>query len=203
MQNTSMNAVHAANSEHADRTLYSYIDCLKGAVPVPQNPAEKFIFQLLMVGGMVTFMATINGVLHSGLSFFSTAHWMYPLIFCLAFLVRVFIGDKVVGAIAGRFVLPKFEGTGRNVAMTLLNVAVMATIMGSVVTMLLNGPHGYFAELVQTLPVTALAALTVNFLIVAPAVKLIYANHIEPVYGPRIVAIAQRYAMPWMAIFSN
>lgn len=198
-----MNTVSAAESNHVTHFAYSYADCLKGAAPVPRNPAEKFIFQLLMVGGMVTFMATVNGVLHSGLSFFSTAHWMYPLVFCLAFLVRVFIGDKVVGAIAGRFILPRFTGIARNIAMTVLNVAVMATIMGSVVTMLLNGPDGYLVELLQTLPATALAALMINYFIVAPAVKLIYANHIEPAYGPRIVAIAQRYAMPWMAIFSN
>ena len=198
-----MSTPSKAEQQPIARTDYTYADCLKGVVPVPKNPAEKFIFQLLMVGGMVTFMVTINGVMHSGVEFFLSAHWMYPLVFYLAFLVRTLIGDKVVGAIAGRFILPRFAGAARNLAMTLLNVAVMASIMGSVVTMLLNGANGYLAALAETLPATALAAFLVNYLIVAPAVKLLYANCIQPTWGPRIVDVAQRYALPWMTIFST
>ncbi len=189
--------------EEAAAVRYTYLDCLKGKTPAPQIDFEKIIFQLLMVGGMVTFMATFNGLLHSGASFFATAHWMYPLVFCIAFCVRTLIANKLVGVVAGRWILPRTQGFARGVAMTLLNVGVMGTIMSAAITLLLNGADDYLHAFITTTPITLLMALLVNFFVVGPAVKMLYNNYIEPVYGPRIMTIAQRYAMPWMAIFSN
>lgn len=181
----------------------SYLDCLAGRVSVPAKGPGKAAFTLLMVGGMVSFMATFNGVLHSGLDFFVTAHWMYPLVFCIAFLVRVYVGDRVVGFLAPRLVMPRFRGLARSIAMTLLNVCVMGTIMGSVITLLLNGPDGYLWQLASTLPVTMLVAALVNFFIVGPVVKMAYHNVVAPSQGFGVFRFAQKYVMPWTAIFGN
>lgn len=189
-----------AASAPAHRT---YLDCLMGRANTPTHGPGKGAFQLLMVGGMVSFMATLNGVLNSGLAFFATAHWMYPLVFCIAFLMRLYVGDRVVGFVAPRYVLPRFRGLARSVMMTLLNVAVMGAIMGSAITLLLNGPAGFWGQLASTLPVTMAVAALVNFFVVGPAVKMIYNNVLEPTDGLGLFSLAQRYVMPWTAIFGN
>lgn len=181
----------------------TYLDCLMGRANTPTHGPGKGAFQLLMVGGMVSFMATFNGVLNSGLAFFATAHWMYPLIFCIAFLMRLYVGDRVVSFVAPRYVLPRFRGLARSVIMTLLNVAVMGAIMGSAITLLLNGPAGFWGQLASTLPVTMAVAALVNFFVVGPAVKMIYNNVLEPTDGLGLFSLAQRYVMPWTAIFGN
>lgn len=181
----------------------TYVDCLMGGANTPAAGPGKAVFQLLMVGGMVSFMATINGLLHSGLDFFTHALWMYPLVFCIAFLVRIYVGDRIVGFVAPRLILPRLRGLARNLAMTALNVGVMATIMGSIMTLLLNGLDNYGAQLASTLPITMAAAALVNFFIVGPIVKMIYNNVIAPSQGVRLIRIANKYVMPWTAIFGN
>lgn len=181
----------------------TYRDCLMGRANIPVHGPGKAAFTLLMVGGMVTFMATFNGVLSSGLGFFAHAHWMYPLVFCIAFLMRLYVGDRVVGFAAPRYVMPHFHGLARNIAMTLLNVVVMGAIMGSIITLLLKGPAGFWSELASTLPLTMTAAALVNYFVVGPAVKMIYNNVLEPTNGLGLFNWAQRYAMPWTAIFGN
>lgn len=181
----------------------TYRDCLMGRANVPAHGPGKAAFTLLMVGGMVTFMATFNGVLSSGLGFFAHAHWMYPLVFCIAFLMRLYAGDRVVGFAAPRYVIPHFHGLARNIAMTLLNVVVMGAIMGSIITLLLKGPAGFWGELASTLPLTMTVAALVNYFVVSPAVKMIYNNVLEPTDGLGLFSLAQRYVMPWTAIFGN
>lgn len=181
----------------------TYRDCLMGRANIPAHGPGKAAFTLLMVGGMVTFMATFNGVLSSGLGFFAHAHWMYPLVFCIAFLMRLYVGDRVVGFAAPRYVIPHFHGLARNIAMTLLNVVVMGAIMGSIITLLLKGPAGFWGELASTLPLTMTVAALVNYFVVGPAVKMIYNNVLEPTNGLGLFNWAQRYAMPWTAIFGN
>ena len=181
----------------------TYRDCLMGRANIPVHGPGKAAFTLLMVGGMVTFMATFNGVLSSGLGFFAHAHWMYPLVFCIAFLMRLYVGDRFVGFAAPRYVIPHFHGLARNIAMTLLNVVVMGAIMGSIITLLLKGPAGFWGELASTLPLTMTVAALVNYFVVGPAVKMIYNNVLEPTNGLGLFNWAQRYAMPWTAIFGN
>lgn len=185
------------------RSRFTYVECLKGAAPVPAGGPGKGIFQLLMVGGMVSVMATFTGVLHNGTAFFATAHWMYPLVFCLALLVRLAVADKAVGYVAPRVIFPRFKGVARGVAMTLLNVAVMGSIMGSVMTFLLNGADNYLYTVATTLPVTMTFASLANFFVVGPVVKMLHHNVIGPNNGLRIFTAAQRYARPLTAIFGN
>ncbi|HIS39637.1 MAG TPA: hypothetical protein IAC12_02165 [Candidatus Aphodovivens avistercoris] len=181
----------------------TYLDCLKGQANTPAAAPGKAIFKVLMVGGMVTFMATINGVQHSGLEFFATAHWMYPLVFCIAFLVRTFIGDAAIGFIAPRFILPRFEGVARGIAMTLANVGVMGTVMGAIMTLLLNPPAEFFVAYFTTLPLSLACAVLVNFFIVGPAAKIAYNNIINSKMGMQFLRTAERDGMSWMAIFNS
>lgn len=162
---------------------YTYVDCLKGAVPVPNTPNGKTLFQILMVGGMVTFMVTINGIRHTGLSFLALSHWLYPLMFCLAFLVRNYIGNALVGFLAPRTALKAREGIPRSVAMTVLNVCCMAPIMCAIATLLINGPQDFFFLYITTLPLVAPIAVLVNYFIVGPVVKLLFNNKIKPAGG--------------------
>lgn len=196
-------AESAADRAPAAADGCTYRDCIAGRAGLPQGPLGMRVFQILMVGGMVTFMATINGLLHQGLGFFAHALWMYPLLFCISFLVRTFIGGKIVDAVAPRLVLPHTRGIARSIAMTLLNVVVMGTIMGFIVTLLMSGTQDYLATVAATLPISLVAAALVNYFIVSPAVRMICANVIEPGGNARIVTAAQKYAMPWAAIFSN
>lgn len=169
------------NNETSNR--YTYMDCLRGTVPLPKHVNGATLFQVLMVGGMVTFMVTVNGLRNTGLDFLVNSHWLYPLMFCLAFLVRTYIGDAIVGAVAPRTVLKWFDGVKRNIAMTALNVLCMAPIMCAIATLLLNGVHGYLAAYITTLPIIIPIAFTVNYFAVAPIVKLLFNNRITPSSG--------------------
>ncbi|HAM15334.1 MAG TPA: hypothetical protein DCP91_05660 [Eggerthellaceae bacterium] len=162
---------------------FTYRDCLQGAVPIPRGLNGATIFQVLMVGGMVTFMVTVNGVRNTGLDFLANSHWLYPLMFCLAFLVRTFIGAPLVNKLAPKLVFNRFEGVARGVAMTALNVCCMAPIMCAIATLLIVGPDNFLERYFATLCIVAPMALLVNFFVVGPIAKLVFANHISPSGG--------------------
>lgn len=183
------NANEAQEKTEEQKTpRYTYLDCLRGIAPGPQGPNGAATFQVLMVGGMVTFMVTINGLRHTGLDFISMSHWLYPLMFCLAFLVRTFIGGKISGALAPRLVLNRFEGTKRAIGMTVLNVCCMAPIMCAIATLLLNGTDNFLFAYLTTLPIVMPIAMLVNYFIVGPLVKLLFNNFITPAGGINLLA---------------
>ena len=164
------------------QTHYSYVDCLKGNVPVPLTPNGKTLFQVLMVGGMVTFMVTMNGIAHTGLGFLAQSHWLYPLMFALAFLVRTFISSPLVDKLAPKLVLSRFRGMYCSIGMTVLNVVCTAPIMCALATVLLVGIDDFLFAYLTTLPLMALIAAVVNFFFVGPIVKIVY-NRIAPAEG--------------------
>ena len=172
------NEATAAN----EQTHYSYVDCLKGNTPVPLTPNGKTLFQVLMVGGMVTFMVTMNGIANTGLGFLAQSHWLYPLMFALAFLVRTFISSPLVDKLAPKLVFSHFEGVSRNIGMTVLNVICTAPVMCALATVLLVGTDDFLLAYLTKLPVMALIAAVVNFFIVGPIVKIVY-NRIAPADG--------------------
>ena len=181
----------AIGAEHDDVTAeapeepkrYTYLDCLRGAAPVPTHVNGATIFQVLMVGGMVTFMVTINGLRNTGLDFLVNSHWLYPLMFCLAFLVRTFYGAPLVNKLAPELVFKRFEGPARGVAMTVLNVCCMAPIMCAIATLLIVGTDDFLVRYLTTLPIVAPMAMLVNFFIVGPIAKLLFLNKISPSGG--------------------
>lgn len=167
----------------AQPVRYTYMDCLRGITPVPKGTNGATIFMVLMVGGMVTFMVTVNGIRNTGLDFLVHSHWLYPLVFCIAFLVRVLFAARVVDFIAPRVVLNHFEGIPRSIAMTVLNVCIMAPIMGAIVTLLLTGTDNFLMTYLTTLPITMPTAMLINFFAIGPAVKLIFNNVLSPSGG--------------------
>lgn len=180
-----MKTKHAAREGAKDN--YTYIDCLLGKTPVPRTPNGKTLFLVLMTGGMVTFMVTVNGIRHTGLGFLTQSHWLYPLMFAIAFLVRTFIASRIVDAVAPRLVLGRLQGLPRSIAMTVLNTSCMAPIMCAVSTLLLLGADGFAHAYFTTLPLMATISVLVNFFIVGPAAKLAY-NRIAPSDGLGLIA---------------
>ena len=180
------------NNETSNR--YTYMDCLRGSVPLPKHVNGATLFQVLMVGGMVTFMVTVNGLRNTGLDFLVNSHWLYPLMFCLAFLVRTFYGAPLVDKLAPKLVLNRFEGTARAIAMTVLNVCCMAPVMCAIATLLIVGPSNFFMSYITTLPIVAPMAMVVNYFIVGPIVKLVFANRISPAGGLGLLENLEQHA---------
>ena len=189
----------AASREHR----YGYLDCLRGAVPAPKDAPGSALFLLLMVGGMVTIMTTFNGVRHSGLGFFVTSHWLYPLSYCIAVALKLGFANRVAGFVAGRWIHPHLHGAALSVAMAALNVSIMAPLMCAVVTLLLQGPDGALAVIAAEAPLSVAVAIAVNLLVVGPTVRLLYHNVILPATGVRLVGIVQRAATTWAGIFTG
>lgn len=162
---------------------YTYSQCLRGEVPVPTHVNGSTLFQVLMVGGMATFMVTINGLRNTGFDFLASSHWLYPLMFALAFLVRTFISAPLANKLAKRFVFGRFDGTVRAVVMTVLNVVCTAPIMCAIGILLLVGPSDFLVRYATTLPLMAPLGALVNYFVVAPVAKLLFFNRISPSGG--------------------
>lgn len=188
------NPMNATTTEAAERAKFTYLDCLRGATPVPKNVNGATLFQVLMVGGMVTFMVTINGLRNTGFGFLVNSHWLYPLMFCLAFLVRTYISGPIANRLAPALVLGRFEGTARAVGMTVLNVLCTAPIMCALGTLLIVGTDGYFTHYITTLPIVAPMAMLINYFIVGPIAKLVFINKISPSYGLGLLGNLEAHA---------
>lgn len=188
--------MHHENPESRNVKHYTYRDCLNGSAPVPHGKNGSTLFQVLMVGGMVTFMVTINGLHNVGPAFFLQSHWLYPVIFCIAFLVRQFISSKLVEALAPKLVHDRLSGMRKALAMTVLNVCCTAPIMCALVILLLNGTDGFAMRYLCTLPLTAPLAVLVNYLVVGPIVKLLFNNCILPANGVGILDALRTNATP-------
>ena len=180
------------NNETLNR--YTYMDCLRGTVPLPKYVNGATLYQVLMVGGMVTFMVTVNGLRNTGLDFLVNSHWLYPLMFCLAFLVRTFYGAPLVNKLAPKLVFSRFEGAARAIAMTVLNVCCMAPVMCAIATLLIVGPDDFLMRYITTLPVVAPMAMLVNYFIIGPIVKLVFANRISPAGGLGLLENLEQHA---------
>lgn len=186
---------------------FTYADCLCGRAPVPQAGAPgKVFFTLLMVGGMVTFMVTFNGLKHCGWDaalFFGSSLWLYPVVFVVAALVRVYIGDKAVGWAVPRFVAPYFNGLAKSIVMTLLNITVMCPLMSALVTLLLTGPVGFLPEYLDALPISFAFALVVNYFVVGPVVKMLHNNVISSDQGMAILLWFDKNIRPLMVLLGS
>lgn len=181
----------------------NYFDCLADRADTPTDPTEKLLFQFLMVGGMVTIMATFNGVRHSGLSFLATHHWIYPLVACVAFFLRLAFTNRVMDYLGPRLVFKHFHGFAATVAYAALNVVIMAPIMNTLVTLLLYGPYNFLANIAANLPISMLAAFLASLFIVGPIVKMIYNNLLTTERGMRMLNFVERTAMPWMYLINS
>ena len=154
----------------------SYLDCLRGKASVPKERAGMLLFQALMIGGMVSIMTSFNGYRHSGLDFFVNYHWMYPLTFCMTFLIREWFMNDFTEAIIHQFILPRFQGVRKATLITLTNIVCMVPLMSTIMTCMIYGVHDLGATLLEQVPITIVVGACVNFFIVSPIVKMIYNN---------------------------
>ena len=167
---------HQAQMYSDNKLRCSYLDCVRGKASVPKERAGMLLFQALMIGGMVTIMTSFNGYRHSGLDFFINYHWMYPLTFCITFLIREWFMNDFTEAIIHQYILPNFQGTKKATLITLTNIVCMVPLMSTLMTCMIYGFHDLGTTLLEQVPITMLVGACVNFFVVSPIVKMIYNN---------------------------
>lgn len=165
----------------------TYRDCLTGRAPIPHQTGNDAIFQVMMCAGMVAFMTTINGLRNTGLGFLNDSLWLYPLIFCIALLVRILYTSKLMGILSPRLIRPHFKGAPQVLMTSIVNTTLTSPLMCAITTLLLVGPENFWVNYFLTLPITAPTSILVGYFIVGPAVKMIYNNHISPEAGMHIL----------------
>ena len=114
--------------------------------------------------------------------------------FCIALLVRTYIGAPVAGFLTRKLIGKRLGGTARGVATTALNVCVTTPITSAIIAALFSDPDDfasvYVASLSMTLPMTMFA----SFFIVGPIVKLVFHNRISPAGGLRAMQLMEQSA---------
>jgi hypothetical protein len=199
-----MSKLKKNETENTARSTHpcTYLDCLAGRADVPQDPVGKLLFTLLMTGGMVTFMVSVNALHHGGLADLRSSLWMFPLVACIAFTIRMFYGGPLADKLAEPLVLSRFTGVKRGIGMTVLNVTIMSPVMCALVTLLLHGTNGYLSVYPTTLLHIYPIALAINFFIVGPIVKMLYNNLLAPRGSGQAIERFRKYVMP-LAYFFN
>lgn len=114
--------------------------------------------------------------------------------FCIAFLVHVFVGAPLASFLAPRLSGRRFGGFAHGAATTALNVCTTSPVTNLIATALFVNPDdfatAYVAALSTTMPMTMLA----SFFVVGPAVKLVFHNRISPVGGLRALQAMEQHA---------
>ncbi len=166
-----------------DAPSTAYLRCLRGQIVPPTSGKERIVFQAFMVLLMSSCMVTINTLLGqtgSPSAELSGALYEYPLMFCIAFAVRVFVANPLVDRIVPH-VPPSLSGIRRTLAMTAINVGIMATIMAFFGTLVSRGPEGFtWTEALSHAPISVVMAGAVNFLAIGPLVKIAYTQAVRP-----------------------
>lgn len=185
----------------ASATRITYRDCLCDATPHTVDPVAQLLFTVLIIGGMVTFMATFNGLRQLGITFFIHSHWFYPLIFVCALFVRLAIGARICTFIMNKLIKPQMNGILRAALTSLINVGIMTPIMVTIVTLLLTGTNNLALSLAINIPLSVVVALLVNYFIVVPIVRLVYFNVIlTSPRGLKLLRFLQHYAPVFLVL---
>lgn len=186
---------------NAPATRITYRDCLCDATPHTIDPVAQLLFTVLIIGGMVTFMATFNGLRQLGITFFIHSHWFYPLIFVCALFVRLAIAGGICTFIIDKLIKPQMNGILRAALTSLINVGIMTPIMVTIVTLLLTGTNNLALSLAINIPLSVVVALLVNYFIVVPIVRLVYFNVIlTSPRGLKLLRFLQHYAPAFLVL---
>lgn len=185
---------------------YTYSDAIHGRVHVPDTGAPgKLIFTLMMVISMVTVMCTFNGTRHYGsfIGFITHAHWLYPLIFVVAFTVRLSIADAIAGKIIPAYITPNFTGVRKTILITLTNVSIMCPIMSALATLLLNGTDDFFWNYLTSLACAYPFGILMNFFVVGPLVKIGFNKMLYSERGIHFFNWFKANVMPVLLFFNS
>lgn len=172
-----------------------YADVIAGRAPVPSGGVGFFVFQTLMVLGMVTVMATFNGVRSEGLLFLLNAHWVYPVVFACALVWRRTVANAITSRLIPLLVLGRLHGFWAGLAKSAINVSTMNPAM----CLLVKGPAGAVAFFLASEPLSLIAAIAVNVLLVGPAMKMLVNNRMDATDDVRVFLGADRALHPVMA----
>lgn len=165
----------------------TYLDCLCDRAPVPHAQNGDTLYKVLMTGGMVAFMTTINGLRNTGLGFIHESLWLYPFVFCIALLVRIFYAGKASTYLRVNYVDPNFKGAPHALVNSFMSTLVTSPVMCAITTLLLVGPENFWGSYFATLPITAPMSIVVSYFIVGPAVKMLFNNYITPARGMKLL----------------
>lgn len=163
---------------------YTYLDCLKGRVPIPAEGKGRVAFQIAMVFCMVSCLVTLNWLVREpapSLAAFAGILYEYPITFSIAVIVRLFVANPLVARIAPRIVPKTPEGIARTIVMTLINIVTMASIMTAFGIVISHGIGELsLASYATNLPLGYALAFTVNFFFAAPLVKTLFVRWAHP-----------------------
>ena len=183
---------------------YTYIDCLRDEAPVPTGVNGTTLYQTLMVGGMTAVTFTASGVYSDGVSFLIYNHWLYPMMFSISFLVRIYIGGPLTRILERRLVGERLRGAGRNMANVALGTAALSPVTGAITTLLFakadsldDYADAYLETLSTTMPISVLASLFV----VGPLTKLIFNNRVKPADGLHALKTLSDHACSLSRVF--
>ena len=128
---------------------------------------------------------------------------MYPLSFCSSLILRIILADRIIRPLVKKLVIAKVKGVARSFIITLLNVVIMSTIMTTWITILLSGFDGLWQNVSSALPLTYTVSFLLNFLIVSPAVKMLYNNIITPAGSIRFMRTIREGLSPIAVFFGD
>lgn len=148
---------------------HSYGDYFFKRMGMPQGKFESWVFKLVMVTGMMAVMVPWGHIVHGSapLDAIAQAAPTYAGGWLTVVVVRLLIGDTIVGLLAPRL-MARFHGEkGRTVAMAALNVLIMATVM-SLFGAVMGGAQDILGFWAPALPAIWAFALLLNLFIVGP-----------------------------------
>ena len=121
--------------------------------------------------------------------------------FCIAFLVRTYIGAPLVGFLTPRLIGERLHGAARGAAVTVLSVCVTSPFTSAIVSLLFTDvddfANTYIAALSTTMPMTMVA----SYFIVGPIAKLLFHNRISPASGLNMMKHLEQSAASLLRFF--
>lgn len=114
---------------------------------------------------------------------------MVPLMVLFGATVRLFVLERPVDYLIGRVLAPRFHATSLTVTITLLNVAIMATMMCAIGTAIssvlevgsLEGLAMFHDRYLGILPTILLVGSLASVFVVGPLARLVF-NRVLAVY---------------------
>ena len=168
-----MDHTYAEKDTHTIR----YQDCILGKIGTPKEKKRKMLFQIVALSLSMPFTATIAWLIQSAAHIswadFLTTLYLYPLTFGIAILVRFLIANPVSDKVTQKYISPRVEGLKKALSITLLNIFIMATVIGLVRTVILavSGDTLVWSAFVCYLPLSYFVSFLFGYFVITPLLK--------------------------------